>query len=77
MKIYLTTNDLQVLDQPGSTVPPHTSLATMWNMLGTHACRLFGQQGKHWRMVQDETLIGFHVRSTALSGIEGETLHIA
>jgi len=38
------------------------------------ANRLYGREGRDWRMVQDTTLIGFHVR--ALGGCDGEVLEL-
>lgn len=55
-------------------VPMYSRMAMRYT-LERQALRFFGEEGRHWRMVQDDTVIGFHVR--ALGAYDGETLTIA
>jgi len=40
------------------------SVRMIRDSVATVACRLFGREGRDWRMVQDTTAIGFHARAT-------------
>jgi hypothetical protein len=53
---------------------PTYSVQAMRNLLAYHAIRFYGEEGRAWRMVHDQTVIGFHVK--ALHPCEGETLTI-
>lgn len=58
------------MPQPERT---NTSTFPAWRaVLEKAACRLLGREGRDWRMVQDDTLIGFHVRDVRT----GETLEL-
>ena len=50
--------------------------SAMRYMLEGVACRLYGKRDYDWRMVQDSTVIGFHVRATERSGCDGEVLEL-
>ena len=54
-------------------VPTHSRLA-IERALATAACRVYGKEGRDWRMVQDTTVIGRHVR--ALGPWDGQTIEI-
>lgn len=46
----------------------------MRQVLEKYACRHYGQEGRDWRIVQDSTLVGFHVK--ALVTGNGEILEL-
>ena len=57
---------------PGTSITGRTAQHVVRALLEKYANRFYGVEGKGWRIVQDEALVGFHVK--ALGAFVGETL---
>ena len=74
LSVYHTDKDLTVTECRHGTLLRHPTVTMLRQALERQAITYFGREGKDRRMVQDSTVIGFHV--LALGVFDGETLEI-